>query len=82
MTETKQIAKLQKLAITLLTNKQITRKHCRLILEVNKDTDVVYVRKLIALTEDLLRVKGYYHSVERINACDKAIDEWITIQSQ
>ena len=78
--ESKKIAKLKNLAVQLLMNKQITRKLCRLILEADYK-DVVYVHKLKALTEDLLRVKGYYSSQERITACDNAIDEWLTLQS-
>ena len=76
----KQLTKLKCLAYKLFVNKQITRKLYRLILEVDKH-ETSYVVSLKALTEDLLRVKGYYTSQVRIEACDKAIDEWLTIQS-
>lgn len=77
----KHVKKLKSLASTLFLNKQITRKLFRLILEADY-TDTTYVFKLKALTEDLLRVKGYYSSNDRIAFCDKVIDEWLTIQSK
>lgn len=77
----KQVKKLKSLASQLFINKQITRKLFILILEADY-TDTTYVNKLKALTEDLLRVKGYYSSSGRIAICDKVIDEWLTIQSK
>lgn len=72
----KQVAKAKTLALTLLANKQITRKLCRLILEANYD-DEEYIKRLTALTEDLLRVKGYYRDINRVRICDLCIDEWL-----
>lgn len=74
--ELKQVSKLKTLALTLCANKQITRKLCRLILEADY-TENVYIKKLEALTEDLLRVKGYYHDEVRVRACDQCIEEWL-----
>lgn len=79
--DSKKVAKAKTLALQLLQNKQITRKLCRLILEADY-TDIVYVKKLNALTEDLLRVKGYYRFDERIIACDKCIEEWLLNNKQ
>jgi hypothetical protein len=76
--DTKKIAKLKCLALKLCEKKQITRKLCRLILEVDTK-DVTYVTNLMALTEDLLRVEGYYRNEARITACDNAINEWLGV---
>ena len=72
----KNTAKAKKLALDLFANKQITRKMCRLVLEADY-TDDNYVKCLTMLMEEVLRVKGYYHSFDRINACDTFIDEWL-----
>lgn len=80
-TDSKKVAKSKTLALQLLQNKQITRKLCRLILEADY-TDEIYVRKLMALTEDLLRVKGYYRDEIRVRACDQCIDEWLKNNKQ
>lgn len=73
----RQSSKAKKLALDLFTNKQITRKVCRLFLEADY-SDEEYVKKLTLLLEEVMRVKGYYRDINRIRLCDQLVDEWLT----
>lgn len=74
--ELREIAKLKSLAFQLYKNKQITYKHYVLILGVEKH-DIKYLEELKQLTEDLVRIKGYYRYPARIAACDEVLEEWL-----
>lgn len=54
------IALIQRKTIQLKVNNQLPSYLCYLILHLNKDSNESYVKLLCDLTDDYLRVKGYY----------------------
>lgn len=75
--ENKQVVSIKKSAIELYQRKCITKKLCQLILTADYE-DKAYVKRLMLLTEELIRTKGYYHCKERIESCDLVIEQWLT----
>lgn len=73
--ETKLLTKLRYKAYLLVNRKQIPSYLYRLIVHIKGDTDIAYIKKLIDLSNEFMRVKGYYSSREKEETAEKLIRE-------